>query len=247
MVLDNDSVLEVQKGATTLPLYCTVAILFIHNISLGISFYFTSVTVPYHKDGSEGYLLLTEEQISWYLSLHQLAVLIGSFLGNPCGERVGRKAALLISNVLTMLSYAAMFFAQNFELLLTGRLVSGIAAGMGLVLPIVYLGELSTIKLRSGMANSVNLFIVLGSVMIYVVNMVIPHKLLPFVPIGLSGIFLIASFALNESPQWLIRTGRLGKAAEVLRNIRGREYEGVDTEIEEVLRVNLSNNQTDQG
>ena len=32
-----------------------------------------------------------------------------------------RKAALLISNVLTMLSYVAMFFAQNFEVLLTGQ------------------------------------------------------------------------------------------------------------------------------
>ena len=32
----------------------------------------------------------------------------------------------------------------------------------------------------------------------------------------------------------------------LVRNIRGREYEGVDTEIEEVLRVNLTNNQTDQ-
>jgi len=238
-----ETILELQSRARTGPLWMVTLVLFIHNAVLGLSFYYASVTLPYHATGTHGYVRLTEDEDTSYVSLHQITMLIGSFLSHPLGEWLGRKKVLILSNLLTILSFVMMYLSTGFPLLLTGRLISGFSVGLGILLPLVLISEVATIKARPGMANSVNLAISFGGLMVYFINMAIPPEYLAFSIIFFSVVFLILSVTLKESPQWLIRNGRLDEAEEVYRFLRGAEYRGVAKEVDEVVSIVDKSNQ----
>jgi len=232
-----ENIIDLQRAALSWPLYLSMSILAVNSIVIGYSYYYAGITIPYHQTGSHGYIKLSEDQSNWYLSLHPLTILIGSVLCNPLGEQLGRKRVLMAANLVNVLSFTLMYFAPNFGLLLTGRLISGLSIGIGILMPFVLLSEISTIRLRSGFANAVNLFISLGTLLAYVLNMIFSPAYLPFAVVGCSIVFIAASVSLSESPHWLIRQGRMEEAEFVLRTLRGDAYLGIQNEIKEVLNV----------
>jgi len=166
-----------------------------------------------------------------------MTLLIGSFAGSPIGDRIGRKKVLLLSNILTILSTGMMKYSTSFIFLLSGRLISGFSVGLGLLMPIILLSEISTIKTRSSLANTCNLAINFGGLAIYLFNMVVPAEHLAFCIMGLSGVFIVMYYFLAESPHWQIRTGRTEEAKTNYSYLRGPGYEGLEAEINEVLEV----------
>jgi len=231
------SILEFQKSCKTWPLYLAAFLLCIHNTVIGLSLFYASVTLPYHKDEVHGFIKLTEEQESTYLSMHQLLMLLGSFLGSPLGDKIGRKKVLIISNILTILSTVMMQQSTSYILLLIGRLISGFSVGLGILIPIILLSEISTIKTRSSLSNTCNLAINFGALAIYLFNMVMPPELLSYSIIAPSIGFLALSYFLPESPHWQISTGRTEAAKENYSYLRGSDYEGLEAEVNEVLQV----------
>jgi len=231
------TIIELQKDAISWPLYVSMIILSINSIVIGYSYYYAGITLPYHQTGTHGFIELTADQCNWYLSLHPLTILIGSVLCNPLGEKLGRKRVLMAANLVNVVSFTMMYFATNFAILLAGRLISGLSIGIGILMPFVLLSEISTIELRSGFANSVNLFISIGTLLAYVLNMIVSPAFLPFAVIGCSILFIAASVSLTESPHWLIRQGRMEEAENVFRTLRGEAYMGIQNEIKEVLNV----------
>jgi len=235
-------ILELQKSARLWPLYLAGIILCLHNTVLGLSFYYASVTIPYHANGTHGYLELSEDEDTTYVSLHQLAMLLGSLLSHPLGEKFGRKKILVLSNLVTILSFVLMALAPNYAVLLAGRSLSGFAVGLGILLPLVLLSEISTIVLRPGLANSCNLAINFGGLVMYGINMVLPPPLLPYSVIAFAAFFICTSIFLTESPHWLIRTGKMEEAEVVYRALRGINYMGVQREIKEVYEISDKKN-----
>jgi len=231
------SILEFQKSSRTWPLYLAAFILCIHNTVIGLSLFYASVTLPYHKDELHGFLKLNEEQESTYVSLHQMTLLIGSFAGSPLGDKIGRKKVLMLSNILTILSTGMMKYSTSYIFLLIGRLISGFSVGLGLLIPIILLSEISTIKTRSSLANTCNLAINFGGLAIYLFNMVVPAEHLAFTIMGLSGVFIVMYYFLAESPHWQIRTGRTEEAKANYSYLRGPGYDGLEAEIHEVIQV----------
>lgn len=237
MLVSGKSIIDLQEEAFSLPLYISLAVLSINNIAVGYSYYYAGITLPYHKNGEFGYIPLTDNESNWYLSLHPLTILLGSLFCNPLGECLGRKKALIFANMINVMSFAMMYVAPSFIVLLTGRLLSGFSTGIGILVPFVYLNEISTIKRRAGMANSANLFISFGTLTAYLLNMTFSPAYLPLPAIGFSILFIACTVCLPESPHWLIRKGRMLEAETVFRALRGDVYQGIDNEIKEVLNV----------
>ncbi|XP_066466047.1 solute carrier family 2, facilitated glucose transporter member 11-like [Tiliqua scincoides] len=99
------------------------------------------------------------------VSIYGLGGLLSSMTSGYLAGKYGKKKCLLGNNVVMLLSACLLGFskaARSFEMLLVGRFLSGVSAGLCVPLHPQYLGEVSPKKLR-GFANStISLFRSLG-------------------------------------------------------------------------------------
>ncbi|XP_066466053.1 solute carrier family 2, facilitated glucose transporter member 11-like [Tiliqua scincoides] len=99
------------------------------------------------------------------VSIYGLGGLLSSMTSGYLAGKYGKKKCLLGNNVVMLLSACLLGFskaARSFEMLLVGRFLSGVSAGLCVPLHPQYLGEVSPKKLR-GFANStMSLFWSLG-------------------------------------------------------------------------------------
>ncbi|NXW86545.1 GTR5 protein, partial [Alopecoenas beccarii] len=105
----------------------------------------------------------TEELItliwSFIVSIYSIGGLLGSLSAGYLSVRFGRKKTMLLANIPTVLSAALMGLSQlcgSFEMIIAGRLFSGVGAGKLAFLPVIsntWESKISPRKMR-GFANS---------------------------------------------------------------------------------------------
>uniref|UniRef100_A0A8C2RHF1 Major facilitator superfamily (MFS) profile domain-containing protein n=1 Tax=Capra hircus TaxID=9925 RepID=A0A8C2RHF1_CAPHI len=114
---------------------------------------------------------------SLIVSLYPLGGLLGALLAGPLAVTLGRKKSLLVNNVF-VLAAAALFAlfgfsrrAGSFEMIMLGRLLVGISAGVGMNVQPMYLGESAPKELRGAVAMTSAIFTAVGLVMGQVVGL----------------------------------------------------------------------------
>ncbi|XP_023348032.1 facilitated trehalose transporter Tret1-like [Eurytemora carolleeae] len=162
-------------------------------------------------------------------------ILAGALVSSPLSEWLGRKRCLILVNLLQIGSCILMWIAYTFPILLSGWLLNGFSAGLGIMPSYTLVSEISTIKLRGVFANLNILYSNYGWLLLFAVNMTIPPEYLLLLGITLSVLFLLLSPFIVYSPHWLVRNGKIKKAREMLRILRGPEYAGIEEEINEIL------------
>ncbi|KAM3940179.1 solute carrier family 2, facilitated glucose transporter member 9-like [Leptodactylus fuscus] len=98
-------------------------------------------------------------------SVFTVGGLLGTFIGGHAAAKIGRKQALLLNNVLAILAALLMGMAQPaglFELLIVGRFLIGINAGIGMCVQPLYLGEIAPKKIRGLTSVGINIFLTVG-------------------------------------------------------------------------------------
>lgn len=84
---------------------------------------------------------------SFVVSIFLIGALIGALAGGPIANRVGRKNALLFNaslNVIASVLFGTCGIANSVEMLLLGRLIVGLGAGMSTSFTPLFMSELST-------------------------------------------------------------------------------------------------------
>ncbi|NXC16128.1 GTR11 protein, partial [Corythaeola cristata] len=111
----------------------------------------------------------TEELItltwSFVVSIYSIGGLLGSLSAGYLSVRFGRKKAMLLANIPALLSAALMGLSRlcgSFEMIITGRLVSGVSGGLGLNINLMYAGECAPRKLRGLIAITGSTAIAIG-------------------------------------------------------------------------------------
>ncbi|RXM93167.1 Solute carrier family 2, facilitated glucose transporter member 11 [Acipenser ruthenus] len=118
-----------------------------------------------HRYGTniqEGILTLLWSVI---VSVFTLGGFIGSSVGGMLAIRFGRKGALLLNSVFALLASLLMGLSYPtgvFELLIVGRFLIGLNAGIGICVQPLYLGEIAPKSLRGAMAMGTSIFITGG-------------------------------------------------------------------------------------
>ncbi|MEW2218270.1 sugar porter family MFS transporter [Streptomyces sp. NPDC006990] len=181
------------------------------------------------------------------------AALIGSAIGaavaGRAADRIGRIKVMRLAAVLFVVS--AVGSALPFALwdLAMWRVLGGIAIGMASVIGPAYIAEVSPPAYRGRLASFQQGAIVLGIAVSQLINWGILNLadgkqrgdvagleawqwMLGIMVIPAIGYFLL-SFAIPESPRFLISAGRRDKAREVLADVEG-EHGGLDTRIGEI-------------
>ena len=229
--------LELQRSARHGYLLFCICLLFCAGLSMGGNYVYGGLTVEQHLAGATGFLAVSPDQASWYLSVTPLTQLAGILAGCPAGERWGRKPVLVLTSLLSVLGYIIMYLSNSFWLLLLGRGINSFSTGFGSMMPFILVSEMSSIRARAPASVVGNLSFSLGGLLAFLTASFLPLSLLLPLAASLSCLFLLLCPWLPESPQHLARQGRLEEAAQVYHRLRGPDYQGVELEIKEVLAI----------
>ncbi|XP_017576360.2 solute carrier family 2, facilitated glucose transporter member 11-like [Pygocentrus nattereri] len=96
------------------------------------------------------------------VSVFGIGGFIGASVGGTLAMKFGRKGTLLFNNSFALLAALLMgmsYYADAFELLILGRFLSGVNAGVAICVEPLYLGEIAPRALRGAMAMGTSIFI----------------------------------------------------------------------------------------
>nr|XP_057911796.1 solute carrier family 2, facilitated glucose transporter member 1 [Doryrhamphus excisus] len=165
------------------------------------------------------------------VSIFSVGGIFGSFSVGFFVNRYGRRNAMLMANVLALISSALMGFsklASSFEMLIIGRFVVGFYSGLSTGFVPMYVGEVSPTSLRGALGTLHQLGIVLGILIAQVFGMEAIMGNTNLWPLLLGFIFIpsvmqcILLPLCPESPRFLlINKNEENKAKSVLKKLRG--------------------------
>ncbi|KAK2760768.1 hypothetical protein FQN54_002005 [Arachnomyces sp. PD_36] len=166
------------------------------------------------------------------VSCYQAGAFFGALFAYPIGHFWGRKIGLIVASLVFILGSGMMLGVtaeRGFGLLYAGRVLAGIGVGAGSNLVPIYISELSPPSIRGRLVGVYELGWQIGGLVGFWINygvaetMAPSHKqwVIPFaVQLIPSGMLLIGSIFIKESPRWLFSRGRRQDAINNLCWIR---------------------------
>jgi sugar porter (SP) family MFS transporter len=150
----------------------------------------------------------------------------------------------MLAAVLFLLSAVGAALPRTLSEFVAARFLGGLAIGIASLLSPLYIAEIAPAHIRGRLVTLNQMAIVTGILCSYVVNWSLadfgPNNWRwMFAAAGLpSLLFLLALFAVPESPRWLIKQGRLKEGLAVLQRICGkrqaeRQAQEIKTALEE--------------
>lgn len=178
------------------------------------------------------------------------SVLIGSSIGalsiGTLSDHFGRKRLLLISSILFLLGSGLSMAAVGFVSMVIARIILGFAVGSASALTPAYLAELADAPHRGSLGTMFQLMIAAGILLAYVSNLgFLHHNLLgirdwrwmlgsALIP---AVILFIGSLILPESPRYLVESGKINEARDVLHELRKNTHEDPDKELSDIQKI----------
>jgi MFS family permease len=214
--------------------------------------------------GALPYLEATSGLNAGQLSIVVAAVLLGSVISTLfaglLADWMGRKALMILSGLMFVVSIPVIALSQGYGPLVLGRVLQGVSAGLiGVVVPL-YLAECLSAASRGKGTGMFQWLLTLGIVSAALVGIYFsirvdqvaqlgdPAKLFAFKDSAWRGIFwvslppgilfVIGSFLVAESPRWLFQRGKKDAALNAL--LRSRSTEQAQSELREMEEVSSS-------
>ncbi|MGT2462704.1 sugar porter family MFS transporter [Sinomonas atrocyanea] len=157
------------------------------------------------------------------------AAAIGAIFGGRLSDAWGRRTTIILLAVLFFAGTVAVVATPNFEVLVLGRILLGLAVGGASTVVPVFLAELAPYEIRGSVAGRNELAIVIGQLAAFVINAVIGNVFgtipgvwrIMFAICALPAVALFfGMMRMPESPRWLVEKGRHEEALAVLKTVR---------------------------
>jgi MFS transporter, SP family, arabinose:H+ symporter len=187
---------------------------------------------------------LTPAKLGLTVASALVGTVIGSLAAGKPAEWLGRKPVLAFLAVLYVASALGCAFAGTWAVLLTFRLIGGLAIGGASVVAPLYIAEISPPQIRGRLVAVNQLNIVIGLVVAYLSNYIIgvcmpddPYVwrwMLGIVAVP-SALFFLFVLPIPESPRWLAKRHRRDEALAVLKKLGNEDAEAVLKDITESL------------
>ncbi|MGH0169911.1 UNVERIFIED_CONTAM: hypothetical protein FKN15_058038 [Acipenser sinensis] len=204
-------------------LYLAVFSAVLGNFNFGFSMVYTSSVIPHLLNSTNPNLRMNNAQVAWFGSVYTLGVAFGGISGMFLNDWMGRKLCIMMSAVPSVAGYAVMGSAQGLWMLLLGRILTGIAAGM------------TSASIPRGCIGSG------GSV-----GLGLPWRWLAVAGEVPTLLMLVLLCFMPDSPRFLISKGRAEEAQRSLAWLRGaetdymREYAEIDRSIKAQGRISCT-------
>ncbi|MGK4143930.1 sugar porter family MFS transporter [Weissella paramesenteroides] len=183
----------------------------------------------------------------WITSSLMLGAVFGGAIAGQLSDRLGRRKMVLYSALLFMVGalLAGVSPHDGVAYLIFTRVLLGIAVGAASALVPAYMSEMAPAEKRGSLSGINQLMIVSGMLISYVVDFLLkglPEHIAWRLMLALAAvpalILFLGVLRLPESPRFLIKTGRVEEAHQVLTWIRRpEEIDGEINAINETARI----------
>ncbi|MDO1604959.1 sugar porter family MFS transporter [Lactobacillus sp. YT155] len=218
-------------------------------ISTGFVYFFGALgglLFGYDTGVISGAILFIEKQMSldawqqgWVVSAVLLGAMLGSVIIGPSSDKFGRRKLLLLSSLIFFIGALGSAFAPEFWTLIISRIVLGMAVGAASALIPTYLAELSPADKRGTVSSLFQLMVMTGILIAYITNYTFSGMftgwrwMLGFAAIP-SALLFFGGLLLPESPRFLVKTGAIKEAEQVLNNMNHNDKEVVASELKQI-------------
>lgn len=180
-----------------------------------------------------------------------LGAAAGAMAAGTLADAFGRRTMLMISAIFFLISAWGSGIATGSLEFIVYRLIGGFAVGAASVMSPAYIAEIAPARIRGALATTQQIAIVAGLFIAFVSNYALAGaaggstarfafgfetwRWMFWVEIIPAGIFLLALFAIPESPRYLVAKGRADDARAVLGRLFRTGAEAKVAEIEATI------------
>ena len=179
---------------------------------------------------------------------------MSSLLSGTFSHHFGRRAAIAVGCVLTIIGTAAQIATTNKGAVYFGRLVIGLGNGFLVTFSNIYTAEAPPAHLRALMVALFGEWVCIGSLVGAAITNSTQRRLDRAsyqIPLGTQFIvpvvLLIGLCFVPESPRYLVQRGKLGEAREALVTLRGDSLSADEFELEWVEMVRGTEEEKKEG
>ncbi|RPD65842.1 general substrate transporter [Lentinus tigrinus ALCF2SS1-7] len=156
---------------------------------------------------------MSDATFSVLTSIYTVGGLLGSIGANVIMDKWGRKGAVLVSAFIMAVGAGFMAVAASLSPLVIGRLLTGVAAGVGLCVGPIYISEIAPSKIKGSVGVLTQFAIVIGIMSTQAMGLKLATPLTWRIVLLFSSVLslaqLLAGPMIVESPVWLSRHGLL--------------------------------------
>jgi SP family facilitated glucose transporter-like MFS transporter 8 len=186
----------------------------------------------------------------WFGSIVNFGCLVGALAGGSLADKFGKKKIMILMQIIYGAGWVMIWQTPKPEdasddnhwdvimvggvgepvspsnqgaiegMLMTGRVLTGMAVGISCTTIAAYQMEICPTAIRGAIGTIFQIAIVMGLFTSYLVGASISYVTLALLPLIMSGIGLVTSLMLRESPVWLLSKGRDAEAKASLRSFR---------------------------
>lgn len=181
-------------------------------------------------------------EFGWIASILNLGSAVSCLLIGAVMERFGRKNAMLLFIIPIFLGWILVIFAQNFAMILLGRLLLGTGGAYFISCP-QYTTEIADVNIRGTLGTFAQLFFTVGILFSYVIGALIPLFWMNVICGVLPLLFGLIFYLMPESPHYLFSKNDEVAAINSLKKLRGNR--DLKEEIE-AIKFEISNKQNEK-
>ncbi|XP_018012769.1 facilitated trehalose transporter Tret1 isoform X2 [Hyalella azteca] len=178
---------------------------------------------------------LTDNQISWFGSTVNIGALIGAPLGGVCINLIGRRTTMVATIAPFLLGWFLIEFANNFAMLVAGRIFCGICCGLVSLSVPTYIGEIASPDIRGLLGTGFQLMVVIGILYVYSLGAGLCWQWIALLCLIPAVVFCVAMFFSKESPVFLLSKNKSQEAKEALQFFRGEHY-NIEPELQQLTQ-----------
>jgi len=185
-------------------------------------------------------------QMSMLISFYSLGCAVTAPFAGWIADRFGRWKTMLGGVVVFLVGAIMTTAAQEWNVLVAGRFLTGFAIGiLSMVVPL-FMSEIAPVHMRGSLITTQQIAITFGALLSSVWCIIVQKTV--GTPQGgwawrlefamqclLVGIMAVGLIIMPESPRWLVNNGQADKARALLKKLRGSKgEEATNKEIEEI-------------
>ncbi|CAH2097891.1 unnamed protein product [Euphydryas editha] len=189
-------------------------------------------------DNSPSGYPLSDEEIAWIASCMSIAATCVVILYSYTSDRYGRKINIIIIAFLGALAWVIRIFDNSFICLILARVCAGIAAGGCYNVVLMYIKEISQDDMRGILCTLTTIFQSVGIFVMYLIGAYLDYYSVIYVIVCISIMTMLGMMLAPESPEILIKEGKIDKAMKTVAFMRGLDEhdQTVQTVVETMMK-----------